>query len=91
MKLLSMMAAILLTSVTSVTSSQCVGINADGSAPDASAMLDVSSIAKGFLAPRMTATQHIAINLPSAGLVSSKLMILPVFITFLGLQDTLEC
>ncbi len=34
---------------------QNVGINSDGSAPDASAMLDIKSTTKGFLAPRMTA------------------------------------
>jgi len=39
----------------SATLSQSVGINADGSAPDASAMLDVKSTTKGFFAPRMTA------------------------------------
>jgi len=66
MKLLSMMAAILLTSV---TFAQSVGINADGSAPDESAMLDVSSTAKGFLAPRMTAEQKAAITSPATGLL----------------------
>lgn len=73
------------------TIAQSVGINSDGSAPNASAMLDVSSTAKGFLVSQMTAEQHIAINLPAAGLVSSKLMILLVFFTILGPQDTLEC
>ena len=34
--------------------SQNVGINSTGAAPDASAMLDVSSTTKGFLMPRMT-------------------------------------
>lgn len=33
---------------------QNVGINADGSAPDNSAMLDVKSSSKGLLPPRMT-------------------------------------
>lgn len=45
-----------------------VGINADNSSPDASAMLDVKSTNKGFLAPRMTTTQRNAISLPVAGL-----------------------
>jgi hypothetical protein len=31
-----------------------VSINTDGSAPNVSAMLDVKSVIKGFLAPRMT-------------------------------------
>ena len=37
--------------------------------PDASAQLDVSSITKGLLAPRMTATQRNAMTLPATGLV----------------------
>jgi uncharacterized protein (TIGR02145 family) len=45
---------------------QSVGINADGSAANASAMLDVSSTTKGFLPPRMTATQRDAINAGAA-------------------------
>ncbi|MEI6750760.1 MAG: FISUMP domain-containing protein [Bacteroidota bacterium] len=46
-----------------------VGINNDGSSPAASAMLDVSSTAKGFLPPRMTTAQRNAISSPVAGLV----------------------
>ena len=42
---------------------QSVGINADGSTPNASAMLDVNSTTKGFLAPRLTAAQKAAIAL----------------------------
>jgi hypothetical protein len=34
---------------------QNVGINADGSSPNSSAMLDVKSTSKGFLAPHVTA------------------------------------
>jgi len=48
---------------------QSVGINSDGSAPDGSAMLDVSSTDKGFLAPRMTAEQRGSITSPVAGLL----------------------
>lgn len=66
MKLLSMMAAILLTSV---TFAQSVGINADGSAPDASAMLDVKSTTKGFLPPRLTQQQRTAIPGAATGLL----------------------
>jgi len=47
---------------------QSVGINADGSAPDNSAMLDVSSTTKGFLPPRMTTAQIEAIVNPADGL-----------------------
>lgn len=44
-----------------------VGINADASAPDNSAMLDVKSTTKGLLAPRMTQAQRNAITNPAAG------------------------
>ncbi len=46
---------------------QSVAINADGSTPDASAMLDVSSSNKGFLAPRTSATENI--QSPATGLL----------------------
>src|ERR1700690_3869920 len=49
--------------------SQNVSINATGSMPDTSAMLDVSSSSKGFLAPRMTTAQQNAIILPATGLL----------------------
>lgn len=45
------------------------GINTDGSSPSNSAMLDVKSIDKGFLPPRMTTAQRNAIATPSEGLV----------------------
>jgi hypothetical protein len=48
---------------------QSVGINSDGSAPNSSAMLDVSSTSKGFLPPRMTQVQRNAISSPVAGLI----------------------
>jgi microcystin-dependent protein len=48
---------------------QNVGINADGSSPDGSAMLDVKSTTKGILIPRMTATQKTEISNPVAGLM----------------------
>jgi len=45
-----------------------VSINDDGSASDASAMLDIKSSDKGFLPPRMTKTERDAISSPAAGL-----------------------
>lgn len=46
-----------------------VAINTDGSAPAASALLDVQSTNKGFLLPRMSQSQRLAISNPEAGLL----------------------
>ena len=43
---------------TVAATAQSVGINADGSTANTSAMLDVSSTTKGFLPPRMTQVQR---------------------------------
>ncbi|MEO6729608.1 MAG: hypothetical protein ABIN01_00180 [Ferruginibacter sp.] len=51
------------------TYSQNIAINGTGNQPDTSAMLDISSTTKGFLAPRMTTTQQNAIPLPATGLL----------------------
>ena len=56
-RLRALLAAALIIAMAGITNAQSVGINANGSAPDGSAMLDVSSTARGFLAPRMTAAQ----------------------------------
>ncbi len=48
--------------------SQSLSINTDGSAADASAMLDVKSTIKGLLIPRMTTAQKTAIVSPATGL-----------------------
>lgn len=62
--------SILLLLLLSITCfAQNVGINADGSAPDNSAMLDVTSNTKGFLPPRMTLAERDAIASPAIGLV----------------------
>ena len=53
----------------SAAMAQSVGINSDGSTPHASAILDVSSTTKGFLAPRMTTSQRAAITSPATGLL----------------------
>ncbi len=66
MKTLKTILAALL--ISAAAFAQNVGINSDGTAPDASAILDVKSTTKGFLAPRMTAVQRAAINSPATGL-----------------------
>jgi|AntAceMinimDraft_17_1070374.scaffolds.fasta_scaffold01571_3 hypothetical protein len=48
---------------------QSVSINEDGSSADNSAMLDVTSIAKGLLIPRMTEAQKNSIPSPAQGLL----------------------
>ncbi len=50
-------------------SAQSISFNEDGSAPDSSAMLDVSSTTQGVLIPRMTSTQRDAIAKPATGLL----------------------
>jgi uncharacterized protein (TIGR02145 family) len=46
-----------------------VGVNADNSTPNNSAMLDVKSTTKGLLPPRMSTLQMNAIDAPSEGLM----------------------
>lgn len=48
---------------------QSVAINADGSNPDTSAILDIKSTVKGLLIPRMTTAQKTAIITPAIGLM----------------------
>ena len=48
---------------------QSVGINADGSAANATAILDLKSTTKGFLPPRMTYSQRETITSPAIGLM----------------------
>ncbi|PZF74456.1 hypothetical protein [Taibaiella soli] len=48
---------------------QSVAINSTGNAADTSALLDLTSTAKGILVPRMTSTQKAAIYLPATGLM----------------------
>ncbi len=52
-----------------VCHSQNVSINTSGAAADASAMLDITSLNKGLLIPRMTQTQRSAISSPANALL----------------------
>ncbi len=65
-KIISSFILILLTGTISFAQ---VAITSDNTAPDNSAMLDVKSTTKGFLAPRMTFAQRDAIASPAAGLL----------------------
>src|SRR6476646_4664054 len=59
---------VILCSVIAVNA-QSVAINTNGNAADNSAMLDISSNNKGFLAPRMTTAQRTAVISPANGLL----------------------
>jgi len=48
---------------------QSIGINANGSRADKSAILDISSNSKGLLVPRMTALERASIKNPATGLL----------------------
>jgi trimeric autotransporter adhesin len=50
-------------------SAQSIAINTDGSAPNASAMLDVKHNSKGVLIPRTSTTSRVAIINPAKGLL----------------------
>ena len=54
---------------TIITKAQNVAVNTTGGSADASAMLDVSSTTKGFLAPRMSSIQRTGISSPANGLM----------------------
>lgn len=49
--------------------SQNVGISESSITPDASAVLELQSVERGFLVPRMTAVQRLAISNPANGLM----------------------
>lgn len=69
---------------TLVSYGQNVGINGDGSTPDASAILDVKATDKGMLVPRMTAAQKTAIVSPATGLLIYQTDNSPGFYYFNG-------
>ncbi|MEO6232307.1 MAG: hypothetical protein ABIP10_19410 [Ferruginibacter sp.] len=55
--------------VSTQADAQHIAINGNGSSPDTSAILDVSSTSKGLLIPRMTTSEQNAIVLPAKGLL----------------------
>jgi uncharacterized coiled-coil protein SlyX len=67
MKTLALISMILFGSITAI--SQSVAINTDASSPNASAILDIKSINKGLLIPRMTTVQRTVIPTPAKGLI----------------------
>ncbi|MHC1703188.1 MAG: beta strand repeat-containing protein [Tenuifilaceae bacterium] len=66
-----------------------VAINTDGSAPNSSSMLDVVSITRGFLAPRMTLAQRNGIGSPATGLLIYQTDNTPGFYYYNGLTWTI--
>jgi hypothetical protein len=62
-------AALLTTISAYVTLAQGVGISESSITPDSSAILELHSSVRGFLAPRMTTSQRNAIGSPAAGLL----------------------
>src|SRR5688572_21202232 len=68
-KIIPILSAVFILSSTTKSPAQNVAINSDGSTAHPSAMLDVKSFNKGFLAPRMTMAQRNAIVSPAAGLL----------------------
>lgn len=56
------------TSAFTVKDTRQVGMGLTANAPDASAALDITSITRGLLIPRMTTTQRNAISAPATGL-----------------------
>jgi hypothetical protein len=65
-----------------------VAVNTDGSAPNSSAMLDVVSLTRGFLAPRMTQAQRDAIGTPATGLLIYQTDNIPGFYYYNGASWT---
>jgi len=70
-KIFTLLAAALSLMIISLSplKAQSVAINIDGTTAHGSAILDIKSITKGMLAPRMTTAQRTAIATPAAGLL----------------------
>ena len=68
-KILAVILVVLVLSAHTFAQNIGVAINSDGSAPNNSSILDVSSTTKGFAPPRMTHVQKLAIASPATGLI----------------------
>jgi hypothetical protein len=55
--------------ISSLVAAQSLAINADGSAANASALLDIKSTTRGLLIPRMSKAERAGIPLPATGLL----------------------
>jgi len=78
---------LILVSIAMIASSSLtaqIAINEDNSVPDPSAMLDIKSINKGFLAPRMSTTQRNGIASPATGLLIYQTDSIPGFYFYDG-------
>ncbi len=80
MKKLNVLLAIMIMAAVAV--GQSVGINSDGSTPDASAMLDVKSTNKGFLPPRVPSAENI--ENPATGLLVYQTAVTPGYFYYNG-------
>ena len=60
---------VFITALPHLAASQSLSINTDGTTANASAMLDVKSLTKGLLIPRMSRTERDAIIAPATGLM----------------------
>ena len=69
MKSLLVILVLTITMLSAGYAQQGVAINADGSPPNAKAMLDVKSTTKGLLIPRMSSTERNNITTPPEGLM----------------------
>ena len=65
--LIALLFAVSFTSI--LNGQQGISLNNDGTAPDASSVLDLQSTSKGFLMPRMTKAHRLAINNPEESLL----------------------
>jgi len=65
---------------------QSISINTDGSTADVSAMVDIKSISKGLLIPRLTALQKNTLVTPATGLLIYQTDGAPGFYTYKNFQ-----